>query len=83
MSPRRNSWWMAGTSLRNAAEGWIQGAHQRHRPRTDLSGRHTQYGPGVTGAVNHRHHQYADVERTDGEHLDKPWSVNPGHRLSG
>jgi hypothetical protein len=37
----------------------------------------------VTGAVNHRHHQYADVERTDGEHLDKPWSVNPGHRLSG
>nr|WP_295375799.1 autotransporter outer membrane beta-barrel domain-containing protein [Pseudoxanthomonas sp.] len=50
--------------------------------RTDLSGSRTEYGLGVTGSVNGRHHLYADVERADGERFDKPWSVNVGYRLS-
>lgn len=49
---------------------------------TDLSGSRTEYGVGINASMNHRHHLYADVERAEGERLDRPWSINVGYRLS-
>lgn len=69
--------------------GWIQDLSARNQVKTndisshpDGNGGGWYAGAGVTGALAHGQHVYADVETSDSPTLKRPWALNIGYRLT-